>query len=321
MYISTRSGAYVLNRVGPNGYPVDGILLRRYLTFFLDILPISFTSWYVETFYVNTVFDPNLYYKKPKYHILSKEPTLNDHIGSKLLSGSVIQKGNIVKFTENGVVFYGEDSPTEIDSVVMATGYTYDFPFLEEGVVTETGDMINLYQCMYPPHLPHPTLAVIGFFNPFGAGFPLGELQIRWACYLLSGKGKLPPKAVMMRDIYKKHQENVKRFGPGEKTTIRVDFVQYMDEIAEFIGVKPNLLKYLFTDFQLFLQLLFGPCVPYQYRLDGHGKWEGAREAIMTVDERIQWPLRKDHEVKKSFLRCIIEYIVNLIPLNVHIWK
>ena len=321
MYISTRSGAHILNRVGRHGYPIDSILLRRYLTIFLDILPINFISWYLHTFYVDTVFDHDLYYSKPKYGIMSKEPTVNDQIGSKLLSGLVIQKGNIVKYTENGVVFDSEDASTEIDSVVMATGYTYDFPFLEKDVVTETDGMINLYKCTYPPHLPHPTLAIIGFFNPFGPGFPLGELQIRWACHLLSGKVKLPSKGEMMEDIIKRHTENSKRFAPGEKTTVRVDFVQFMDEIAELIGVKPNLFKYLFTDFPLFLKLAFGPCVPYQYRLEGHGKWEGAREAIMTVDERIQWPLRKDHSVKKGLFRYMIEYILNLIPLNVHLWN
>lgn len=287
---------------------------------FLDIVPIDFASWYAETFYIDTVFDQNLHYKKPKTHILSKEPTLNDHIGSKMLSGSVIQKGNIVEFTENGVIFDEENSETEVNSVIMATGYTYDFPFLEEGVVVEDKGMIKLYKCMYPPHLPHPTLAIIGFFNPFGAGFPLGELQIRWASYLVSGKGKLPSYEVMMKDIIERHEANLKRFGPGEKTTVRVDYVQFMDEIAVKMGVKPNLLKYFFTDFSLFLKLFFGPAVPYQYRLEGHGKWEGAREAIMTVDYRVQWPLRRDQPCKKGFIRYIIEYIVNLIPLNFRIW-
>lgn len=320
MYLSTRSGAHVINRVGKHGYPIDSILLRRYLVWLLDYLPTNFLSWYLETFYVDTVFDQSFYYSKPKYHLLSKEPVLNDHIASKLLSGSVVQKGNITKFTENGVYFDGEDILTEVDAVIMATGYTYGFPFLEEGVITTTDDIINLYKCMYPPHLPHPTLAIIGFLNPMGPGFPMGEMQIRWACYLLLGKGKLPSKEVMMKDVIKRHRANAKRYCPGEKRSIRVDFVQYMDEIAKEMGVKPNLLKYLFTDFPLFLRLLFGPSVSYQYRLEGHGKWEGAREAIMTVEERMQWPLRKNQTVQKGLIRRIVEYIVNLWPLNVHIW-
>ncbi|PIO57186.1 hypothetical protein TELCIR_21410, partial [Teladorsagia circumcincta] len=40
--------------------------------------------------------------------------------------------------------------------------------------------------------------------------------------------------------------------------------------------------------------IYFGPCVPYEYRLEGPHPWSGARNAIMTVDERV-------------FKRCEIE--------------
>lgn len=173
---------------------------------------------------------------------------------------------------------------------------------------------------MYPPHLPYATLAIISFIIPYGPGFPAGELQIRRACYLLAGKDKLPSKDIMMKDIIKRYEANKKRYCPGEKLSIRLDFVQYCDEIAKQFGVKPNLWKYLFTDFPLFMKLVFGPSLSYQYRLQGHGKWDGAREAIMTADDRIQWPLRKKKTVKKSFCRYIIEYLVNIIPLNTRIW-
>lgn len=317
VYLSTRCGAFVFNRVGRNGYPLDYLLLRRYLTWTLDYLPTNLLSWYLETFYIDNIFDHRLYFIEPKHHVLSKDPILNDHIASKLLSGSVIQKGNIDHFTENGVCFDGEETFTKVDSVVMATGYTWGFPVLEEGVLEKEADgRINLYKCMYPAQLPHPTLAIIGFINPFGPGFPLAELQMRWASYLLAYNGKLPSKEFMMKDVIKRHQANLKRYCPGERMTVRVDFVQYMDEIAEQLGVKPNLLKYMFTDFPLFLRLLFGPCLSYQYRLEGHGKWDGAREAIMTCDERLQYPLRRRQPYKRRILQRIAEFIINCIPYN-----
>lgn len=39
------------------------------------------------------------------------------------------------------------------------------------------------------------------------------------------------------------------------------------------------------------LQIFFGPAVPYIYRIQGPGTWSGARKAIMTVDERLLYPL------------------------------
>ena len=37
--------------------------------------------------------------------------------------------------------------------------------------------------------------------------------------------------------------------------------------------------------------MYFGPNVPYVYRLQGPGRWDGARQAIMSVDERVLYPL------------------------------
>ncbi|GFR01765.1 dimethylaniline monooxygenase 5 [Trichonephila clavata] len=53
VYLSTRSGAHVINRIGPSGYPYDYTLLRRYLLGLLDFLPATFVSWILETFYLD----------------------------------------------------------------------------------------------------------------------------------------------------------------------------------------------------------------------------------------------------------------------------
>ncbi|XP_054707668.1 flavin-containing monooxygenase 5-like [Uloborus diversus] len=294
VYLSTRCGAYIMNRVGPGGYPIDYCLLRRHFLKHIDFFPIDLCSKFIEHFFLNPKFDYHLYTVKPKFHTLSKDPILNDQIGSKLLSGAVIQKGDVEYFTEDGVVFFGEKTPTEIDTVIMGTGYTWKFPFLEEGVLTKHRGVINLYKCMYPPQLKHSSLVFIGFINPFGPGFPLGELQCRWAAQVFAGNCKLPSEKKMLKDVKRRHKKNEKRYTPSEIMSIRVDFLQYMDEIAEQIGAKPNLTKYFFTDPRLFFKLWFGPCLSYQYRLRGPHKWECARKAIMTCKERMLWPLKNN---------------------------
>ncbi|XP_035221543.1 dimethylaniline monooxygenase [N-oxide-forming] 2-like [Stegodyphus dumicola] len=291
VYLSTKTGAHVMTRVSYQGYPLDYVLLRRYMVQFIDLLPTDLVSWYVETFYLNPKFSPSLYKVTPKYHLLSKDPVINDHLFSKLLSGSIVQKSNIDRFVENGVIFQREDKKTEVDTVIMATGYTWKFPFLEEDIITQTDGRINLYKLMYPPHLKHPTLAFIGFLLVFGPGFPLGEMQCRWAAYMFAGKGKLPSEEIMFEDIRRRHKLNEQRYAPSDRMTLRVDYTQYLDEIASQFDVKPNLFKIFFTDFPLFCKLVFGPSVPYQYRLEGPHKWDGAREAIMKCEERILAPL------------------------------
>ena len=50
--------------------------------------------------------------------------------------------------------------------------------------------------------------------------------------------------------------------------------------------------KLLLRDPKLALTCYFGPCTPYQYRLQGPGQWLGARHAILTQWERVKAPYR-----------------------------
>lgn len=60
-----------------------------------------------------------------------------------------------------------------------------------------------------------------------------------------------------------------------------------MDEVASFIGCKPNLLKMLFTDPKLAFKCVFGPCTPPQFRLNGPHAWKGAKKAIESVEDNV----------------------------------
>ncbi|XP_065529066.1 flavin-containing monooxygenase 5-like [Lathamus discolor] len=82
------------------------------------------------------------------------------------------------------------------------------------------------------------------------------------------------------------------RYMKSRQYAIQVDYIPYMDELACQVGVKPNVPTLFLTDPKLALEVAFGPCTPYQYRLRGPGKWAGAREAILTQRQRITKPLQ-----------------------------
>lgn len=82
-----------------------------------------------------------------------------------------------------------------------------------------------------------------------------------------------------------------KRYVDSQRHTIQGDYIDTMEEIADLVGVRPNLLSLAFTDPKLAFQLLVGPCTPVQYRLQGPGKWAGARKTILTTEDRIRKPL------------------------------
>lgn len=59
---------------------------------------------------------------------------VNDALPNRILSGTIVVKGNIKRFTEDGIVFEGETKSTPVDDVIMATGYKIKFPFFDEDV-------------------------------------------------------------------------------------------------------------------------------------------------------------------------------------------
>ncbi|KFW76863.1 Dimethylaniline monooxygenase [N-oxide-forming] 5, partial [Phalacrocorax carbo] len=276
VFLSTRRGAWILNRVGDQGYPIDTILTTRMKVFLQMLLGPSMASDYAEK-QMSARFDHS--------QILDQHPSINDDLPNRIISGKVLVKPNIREFTETSAIF-DDGTREEIDAVVFATGYSFSFPFLE-GYVKVVENQIPLYKFMFPPDLEKPTLAFIGLVQPLGAIMPISELQCRWATRVFKGLLDLPPSANMLADIMQTKEEMAKRYVKSQRHTIQVDYIPYMDELACQVGVKPNLLALFLTDPKLALEVLFGPCTPYQYRLRGPGKWPGAREAILTQHQRV----------------------------------
>lgn len=83
---------------------------------------------------LNLKIDHQKYGLKPKHRALNAHPTINDAIPLSILSGKVVVKQSIERFTKNGVIFEGEKQATLIDDVVLATGYEIKYDFLSEEI-------------------------------------------------------------------------------------------------------------------------------------------------------------------------------------------
>ncbi|XP_071607357.1 flavin-containing monooxygenase 5-like [Heliangelus exortis] len=309
VFLSTRRGAWVFNRVGDQGYPTDTVITTRMKIFLKYLLSSSMVNRLVEK-QLNARFDHALYGLKPKHRILDQHPTINDDLPNCIISGRVQVKPNIKEFTETSAIF--EDGTREdIDAVVFATGYSFSFPFLES-YVKVVDNQISLYKLMFLPELEKPTLAFIGLIQPLGAIMPISELQSRWATRVFKGLNQLPSRHDMEADIKQKKEEMEKRYVKSQRHTIQVDYIPYMDELACQVGVKPNVLTLFLTDPKLALEVVFGPCTPYQYRLRGPGAWEGAREAILTQRHRIIKPLQTRH-VEEQAAASAMPFVFKLV--------
>jgi dimethylaniline monooxygenase (N-oxide forming) len=291
VYLSTRRGAWILNRVWDDGLPLDMIFSRfaGYLSYFL---PISVQSYNIEKA-LNARFDHKLYGLKPAHRFFHQHPTVNDDLPNRIISGAVIVKPDIKRLTQSGVEFVDGSKVENIDTIISATGYIFGFPFIEHSGLEVKDNKVNLYKLVFPPDLePLGSLAVIGCFQPLGGLIPCAELQARWAIRVFKGECELPSSAEMWKDIEFKRQELAKRYVDSTRHTIQVDIATYQMELSELCGCKPNLLHMALTDPKLAYHVLFGPYCPYQNRLVGPGAWPGAREAVLTTMDRIRRPFK-----------------------------
>lgn len=218
---------------------------------------------------------------------------VNDILPNCILSGTVVIKNDVHRFTENGVVFKGEENEVhEVDAVILATGYLIHFPFIDSKIISVQDNKVHLYKNMFEPRLQPHTLAFIGLIQPLGSVLPISEIQARLAARVFSGKLALPSPEVMEKDIDRVRTENQKRFVQTQRHTIQVDYMTYMDEIADLLNVKPNLRKLLISDPVLWCHCFLGANVPYQYRLQGPHSWPKARDAIIECGNRVRAPLQ-----------------------------
>ncbi|XP_053462063.1 flavin-containing monooxygenase 5-like [Nycticebus coucang] len=289
VFLSTRRGTWIWKRVWDYGMPMDTVLFTRFNTMVYKLCPLFLINRWAEN-KLNANFNHELYGLQPQHRFLSHQAIFGDDLPNHIISGRVLIKPNVREFTETSAIFE-DDTEEDIDVIIFATGYTLSFPFLEDDSKT-LDSQHSMFKFVFPPQLEKPTLAFIGIIQPVGATIPTSELQSRWAVRVFKGLNKLPSVSGMMADIRKRRGKMQKVFVNSVRLTRKVQYVDYMDEIAAEIGVKPKPLSLFLWDPQLAKEVLLGPCTPYQYRLQGPGKWEGARGAILTQRARIIKPLK-----------------------------
>ncbi|XP_078499088.1 dimethylaniline monooxygenase [N-oxide-forming] 2-like [Lissotriton helveticus] len=289
VFISTKRGGWIVSRLIDHGFPWDTWIHTRFKTWLRLSLPVSLVNWLI-TRRLNEWFDQEAYGLQ-RDSSLWKDPLANDDLPGCIFRGSVVVKPAAVEFGETSVTF--EDGTQEdFDIIIFATGFSISFPFLEESVFTISDSTVSLYKNIFLPNLENPTLAFIGLSRPIGSILVASEMQTRWATRVFKGLNKLPPLEKCMEDIAKKSKVLTQRYGTLQGNTFQIEFIEYVDEIASEIGVKPNVFRLLLSDPRLALEVFFSACTPPQYRLTGPGKWDGARNAILTKWDRILKPMK-----------------------------
>ncbi|XP_006872707.1 PREDICTED: dimethylaniline monooxygenase [N-oxide-forming] 4 [Chrysochloris asiatica] len=292
VFLSTRTGTWVIGRSSNGGYPYNMMVTRRCYSFTEQMLPSCVRNWIQER-HMNKIFNHENYGLSIKKGYLRKKSKLivNDELPTCILCGMVTMKTSVKEFTETSALFEDGTIEKNIDVVIFTTGYTFSFPFLEEPLKSLCSKKIFLYKQVFPSNLEKATLAIIGLISLKGSILSGTELQARWATRVFKGLCKLPPSQKLMADAITKEQL-IKRGRITDTSKDKLDYILYMDDLAACIGTKPNVPLLFLKDPRLAWAVFFGPCTPYQYRLMGPGTWDGARNAILTQWDRTLKPLK-----------------------------
>jgi dimethylaniline monooxygenase (N-oxide forming) len=160
-------------------------------------------------------------------------------------------------------VTFTDGTRETVDTIVCATGYRLDIPYLPASVWSVLGPDLRLDRRTLHPDFP--TLGFVGQFTLQGPYFPLLELQARWIAGQWSGR--LPPldEAVMRRAI----ASPPPALDPHNVLAVA---------LADAAGVAPD----LHARPDLIEPLLFGPMLPPRYRLDGPGARPDAADLFLA---------------------------------------
>ncbi|KAG5680244.1 hypothetical protein PVAND_009766 [Polypedilum vanderplanki] len=162
---------------------------------------------------------------------------LKSHVNLKMTN--IIQKPDISKFSEDGVLF-SDGTFEKINAVVYCTGYEFTFPFLS--VDSHVSCYENYVQPLYKHciNINRPSLAFIGliFLN---CPFQTFDLQLRFILKFLTCKKPLPSRDEMLEDTEKDMNERWARGVQRRKAHSLGEGIQekYYADLAVTADIEP----------------------------------------------------------------------------------
>jgi dimethylaniline monooxygenase (N-oxide forming) len=137
-----------------------------------------------------------------------------------------------VRDVQGETVRFEDGAQIEVDTVIAATGYHVDLPFLPAHITPVVERRLETYRRVVHPDWPG--LYFVGFFNVSGgANISMMDVQTQWMAALVSGDAGLPSPAEMRADILGEQRFMAGRFPAAARYGLELDPVRYRAQIAE----------------------------------------------------------------------------------------
>ena len=180
----------------------------------------------------------------------------------KLVRAGLIECRPAIASTLGNHVTFTDGCRERVDTIICATGYRPDIPYLSQDVRAVLGPDLRLHHRTMHPDLPG--FAVIGQFALQGPYFPLLELQARWIVHTWSGVGPESDTRSARAGVNTPPP-------PVESHNVLALTLADAAGVAPNVRARPDLAE----------PLLFGPMLASRYRLDGPGARHDAVETFI----------------------------------------
>ena len=204
----------MISRLTKNGQSVSEAMGNR-LHDFIPKWVISFLKSKIIQMRANTVADIEKWGLKPKS---LTSIVINDEILYQIAFGKITVCKEIINTEGKTVYFKGGVVEHDVDAIIICTGYTRKFPFLDEKIfkLEKSGKFLPLYKGIFPAK-ENNSLAFVGMFSTFSPIAFTAELQARYAAECFLGNIKLPNPETMEESIKKRSQALINELGEDIK--------------------------------------------------------------------------------------------------------
>lgn len=128
-------------------------------------------------------------------------------------------------------VRFADGTSERFDTMIAATGYRVDLPFLPETLSPVQGQWLNLHRRVVHPSAPG--LYFVGFFNVSGGGnIRMMDDQAEWVAAIENGEVVLPTRSEMLAEIAHERREIGERYPDSPRYGLELDPPDYRRKLA-----------------------------------------------------------------------------------------
>jgi len=129
-------------------------------------------------------------------------------------------------------VSFADGTTRRFDTIIAATGYDVDLPFLSTDLSPVRGHWLDLYRRVVRPGAPG--LYFVGFFNVTGGGnIRMMDDQSQWIAELETGRLTLPSEAAMQADILAERETIARLYPDSPRYGLELDPAEYRAALAQ----------------------------------------------------------------------------------------